>query len=311
MFNRLILVFILIITNSSFELLGQCCSPGGPNIGSLSSGTVWKNNIKLSLYSQYGISSNYKEGNKISDFDLLDQGYYKFIGMIASYGFTENLTLSLESGYFLSKIQDYNLDVDDDILEGFGLTELTILPKYKILNSIDNNVDLSFGLGLNIPFTKDPQVSKNVLLPIDVQPSTNALGFISDIYLNYPIHEHNLQLLFFNRVNINSSSLYSGLDYRSGERVISSINILYNINDLFGSLLQFKHEFKSQDKFENKLIPSTGHNIFYMSPQLIYIYNELIQTSFLFDYPLYQDYRGTQLAIDYKISVALTYNLRL
>jgi len=304
------LIFILIIFSSPSYIIAQCCSPGGPTVGSLSSGTVWKNNLKFTTYYQYGISADYRDGSSISDFDLLNKGYYNFIGILASYGVTNNFTLTLESGYYITKTQDYNLDVSDNILEGFGLTELTILPKYSILNAIDNYFDLSFGLGIKIPFTREQQLSNNVVLPIDVQPSSNALGFISDLYLNYPLNYNDLQLMLFNRIDMNTDTDFIGTKYTNGTRVATSINMLYGISDKFSSLYQLKHEFRAQDKRDNKLIDASGYNIFFISTQIIYLFDELIQTSLLFDYPLYENYNGVQLSIDYKVSFAMTYNLR-
>lgn len=290
------------------KFYGQCCAPGGPTIGTLSPGTVWENNLKVLSFYQYGYSSGYKSGTTNSSFDYINNGNYKFLGLLASYGLTENLTLSLETGYYFSKKQKYNLDIEDNVLEGFGLTELTVLPKYKVFNSLTNGIDLSLGIGVKIPYSTNFQQVNNVVLPIDVQPSTNAYGFISDVYLNYPIIKYDFQMMLINRIIINASTDYNGIAFLNGNRIFSSAVFLYSPLDELGALIEFKHEFKAHDEREDKIINSSGYNILYLSPQFIYIYDELIQASLLFEYPIYENYNGTQLSLDYNISIAITYN---
>jgi hypothetical protein len=143
---------------------------------------------------EVGSSFQYINGNKFfaRDHDtisLFDNFNSKYIYSRVAYGLTKELTVSVESGYFINKTEIGLHRIDSLHSSGFG--DLIISPKYDVYNKADEKkrVEFSVGLGYKLPLGKhsdsasvytNPNTGKQTfaILPPLVQPTTGSQDII-------------------------------------------------------------------------------------------------------------------------------------
>jgi hypothetical protein len=128
--KNIILVLIVICFNT-FNAKSQCCAGGGGNpvIGDVSQSVLSMGEMEVGFNYQNIYSNKVLEFNKI---DTLYKSKYNSNYLFArlAYGLTKELTLSLETGYWVNKTQ-YGLGFSDTTSSrGFG--DLILNLRYNI-----------------------------------------------------------------------------------------------------------------------------------------------------------------------------------
>lgn len=158
--RSIILCFLFIVFSNNTFAQG-CCSggSGSPIAGGVSQGVLQEGQMEFGLNHQYSYSNNLYKGN-ILDTDLvnkIDNLNSNYLYFRMAYGVNKNLTLSLESGYFLNrdlvKLHPENID---NIQKSSGIADLIIFPRYDIYNKSKSKhqTEITVGLGVKIPLGK-------------------------------------------------------------------------------------------------------------------------------------------------------------
>lgn len=126
--------FIVSFLLPALKLFSQGCCSGGsgsPIAGGVSQGVFQEHQMEVAINYQYFRSEKFMVGDRDTAalFDNLNSNY--LYGRIA-YGITDKLTVSIESGYFISKTQ-YGLEKTDTITSS-GIADLILFPRYSIYN---------------------------------------------------------------------------------------------------------------------------------------------------------------------------------
>lgn len=305
-----------------FYGFSQCCSPGNPVGGDANQGVLNRNTLKVIGIVKNSVSNDYYEGDKkYSGTSFVDKGTFRFSGLTLAYGLSKNITIENELGYFLSKKQEYVTPRGNMELKGAGLSDLSLLGKYRIFSRSDNQFELTCGAGGKIPIGQYQQRNENgILLPIDIQPSSGAYGYLGTFFLYKGFVEKNIRFFLTSRVQITPYAVALteiSKYYRFGNFYTSSLFSSWSISHRWNAVLQLRHEFRSRDVY--KIFGESGYRVYESSggqkliavPQFIFEICQGLNASFMVDIPIYQYYNQRQLATAYAGTVTLTKNFNL
>ncbi len=307
MFNRYIFTILFTVVVFTENTSAQCLSSANPVGGSENLLVLEKRSVRLISFYRFNYGDQYFEGSECSDFDLISNANYNFVGSIIGYGLLNKLTLEAELGYYINKTYNYNL-VPEYSLRGNGFSSGLFSLKYGLIKNNNKRFFISSGLGAKIPFSTKPVSRDGVELPVELQPTVGAYGAVFQLFMVKEQPLTGSRYFLTCRVDVNSENKR---DYKLGTSVFSSL--FYSRHLMFPWLkgdwtmiLQLRNEIRQKDRSSNVWIESTGSNLFYLSPQLNLFIKEKLNVSMMVDIPVYRYFNGTQIAMKYGVSLNLS-----
>lgn len=280
--------------------------------GDANQGVLNKNSARLIGVLKNSVSNDYYEGSKKSSGkSFVDRGSFRFSGITLAYGLFKKITIESEIGYFLSKKQEYNTSLGKKELIGTGLSDLAFIGKYRIVSASASQFELTAGVGYKMPVGQHQQRNENgILLPIDVQPTSGAHGYLGTLFLYKGFIEKKLRFFLTSRVQITPydvvfSEVVPDKYYRFGNFYTTSLFTSYSLTHRWSMVLQARHEYRTKDiyKFEGdagyRTYESSGGQKIFIVPQVIFEIRQGFNASAIFDFPVYQFYNQKQLATAY------------
>ncbi len=300
----LLYLFLLMLIFPSLRSHAQCFSSANPVGGTTNLLVLDKKTLRAISFYRHAYSNKYFEGDSRSEFDQVKQANYNYMGWIFAYGFSQKFTLETEGGIFFNKSYHYNLD-PVYILNGSGLNNLIISGKFRLISNYQNRLFLAGSAGIKLPPSLDPKERDGVVLPVDLQPSSNAFGSVLQAFL---VKENSLSGMRYFLVSRFEMNLPDRNDYQLGNALISSVFISKHLPDHWlpgdwTTVLQLRNEIRSANSMKGIPEASTGGFLFLVSPQINYSIKEKWNLSVMADIPFYQYFKGTQLAYAYAFTV--------
>jgi hypothetical protein len=234
------------------------------------------------------------------------------MGLILAYGFSQKFTLETEWGYFFNKSYHYNLD-PVYIQHGRGLNNMVISGKFRLLTDYQKRFFLAGSAGIKAPLSPDPKEKDGVVLPVDLQPSTNAFG---SVLQGFMVKENSLSGMRYFMVCRFEMNFADRNKYKLGKALITSAFVSKHIPDHWlpgdwTGMLQLRDEIRSPNSLDGITEASTGGHLVLLSPQVNYSIRDVWNLSVMTDIPLYQYFKGTQLAYAYAITINLARDFNL
>jgi len=277
-------------------------------------GVLGKNYLRAITYFRHSYSDTYYESDhKTGENVQLSNSSFNFAGVALAYGVTRRLTIETDAGYYFDKTQNFkNIDYQT---RGYGLSNGSLTVKYGTIIRPAQQIELTTGLGLRFPFSSDPQAIDGVQLNRDVQPSTNAFGVSEMLFFNKGFPSITLRLFSINRYEYNFADSH---DYKYGNVLLNSVFVSKMIFKYFFGIIQFRSEWKTNDKdFANKnadggdKVINSGFYLFTISPQLSYSIAGKWNLTAVYDLPTYKFYNGKQMTPAYSFALSLTRDFNL
>lgn len=324
-----LLPFTIFYLPSSIGLTQGCCSggSGSPIAGGASQGVLLDRQMEIASNFQYLYSNKFLAGDK--DTAPLFQNYNsKYIYSKIGYGFTKDLTVSLEAGYCLNRTQTEFYDTvlnETKKIESSGIADLIIFPKYDILNTTSEcrRVEITIGLGYKIPLGKHndstltythPNTGQQIFTtsPPLVQPTNGSqdIIFYTFFFRGFPQNDFRV---FANTLYIKKG--WNSLGQKFGDYASMAVFAGKMFFEKLGLTLQLKAEHIGKLRaaenadllaFYNVDINSTGSKKVSFIPQLSYCHNDLTIYA-LPDIPLYENVNGVQIASQYQFTLGISY----
>ena len=286
----------------------QCCSSGSPSGASTFVGLLNKNTLRTIVFYRNSHSDDYFEGaGKSAKDGLVKNSSFNYVGLSLGYGIFRRLTAEYEMGYFISKIQNYNLTPAFQ-QKGYGLANGTFQLKYGVWVKPAYNIELTVGTGLKFPFTTKAMYIDNVQLPRDIQPSTGAFGFTSQLFFSKGFPAITLRVFTVNKYEIYGANPDK---YRYGNLLMNSLFISKKIFKYFFGILQLRSDYRLPDNYSKGKVPDTGSEVIFVSPHLSYSIVGKWHVDVLADFPVYKYYTGKQLSPKYSLAISLTRDFNL
>lgn len=302
-------IFLILVSIFHDNLMAQCFSSLNP-VGGISNLLVLeKNTFRIIGSYHYGLSNEYFEGHKKSDYSLIERADYNYTGIIIAYGVFSKITLEAETGYFLNKT--YKLENSTNT--GYGFNNIIVSPKFSIITNHDKRFFISGGTGIKIPFSTELQKVDGVEVPHELQPSTHAFGYVLQAFV---VKENSFKGLRYFLVargehNHKNKAGYKYGNYFSVSAYVSK-HLMYNwVKGDWTTIMQLRNEFRGKDNINDRAVESTGGYSLLIIPQINYTIKEKWNISLMGNIPVYQYFNGIQLATNFGLVLNFSGDFRL
>jgi hypothetical protein len=301
-----------------------CCSggSGSPIAGGYSQGVLQDRQVEIATNYQYISTDKFKVGDKDTT-PLFNNYNSNYLYFRLAYGITKDLTMSVESGYFINKTQTGLEHVDT--VKSSGIGDLLLFPRYDILNhtTATKRTEITLGLGLKIPLGKyndstvvytNPSTGKKYYTtsPPTIQPTNGSNDFIfyGFFFRGYP--EKNFRI-FANTLYIRKG--WNPLGQKFGDYASLGLFASKTFFKKLGVTLQVRGEMIAKMKYDKNVdmlalyninVTSTGGRKVFFIPQLSYCLNNFTVYA-LTEIPLYQYVYETQVASQYQATLGISY----
>jgi len=324
MIKRIILFSSVALLNFPVAGIAQGCCSGGsgsPIAGGGSQGVLLDRQMEVSSTYQYNYTNKFFAGNK-DTIPLFNHLVSDYLYTKIAYGVTKDLTVSLESGFFLKKQQiGKNLDTAQSV----GFSDLIFFPKYVVYSNTQEKrrVEFVLGAGWKIPIGSynDSMVTFRdtvngivyyTAAPPSSQLTTGSHDFIFYSFFFRGFPKSNFRL-FANSVYIKKG--WNPLGEKFGDYASLGLFAGKTFFDKLGVTLQVKGEYIGKLKsaknvdllaFYNVDTASTGSRAIFITPQISYSIKALTIFA-LSDFPIYQYVNKEQIASQYQFAIGLAY----
>lgn len=304
-FNKLLLICgagMLLAT----EAAAQCCGGCNPIGGNTNQGTLPRHMMQVNTYYKHGYSAGYMQNDHRSDFNFVKNAESNFMGLLVGFGITNRITVQAEAGYYLNRTQNFAFGPYSYKLNGYGGSSVTLTGKYNLVKDTARDIEFTMGLGVKLPWSKQPQIIDGVELSEDVQPCNGAYGLVLTSFLYKAFDKSNVRLFMMNTVTMNSNSLRN---YKEGNTYITSVFASKTFFKNWIAIGQLRNEIREFAYRDGVKVASSGGCRFIFVPQVNYSFRQKYNISALYEIPVYQDYNGIQLRDMYAFSINL--NIRI
>lgn len=312
MIKRFSILFLILIFAEKF-FAQACCTVGTSVSSGVERGVITTNSISIALTYQHNILNDTYQGTQSINDPLNRKSTVSDFYLELEYGLAEKISVLLMGGYTnksrSTTFFDNELQTNKEItFTGQGLTDIVILGKYELITpNIVSPLSINIGGGAKLPTGSYEQENNGSRLSIDLQPGTGATDLLLWTHAAYSLPA--ISLAF----NINSLYRYTGsnLDnYRFGDELLASINSTYSVADFLAVNLQLKARFSDKDFWNGRFLPSTGGTFFDLTPSIVYSEGSF-NLGVLFQFPVYRNVDGIQLAISEKLGAEVRYLFNL
>ena len=298
---RTLSLFCFVVVSQ--QINAQCCSAGNPASNG-GSGSMAKNYLSVSSSYVHSYSDTYFEGSSVYDFDYLENTKFDFGLLNLSYGINNKLSISTELGYFINKSMDYSFIDATRIASGLGDAAIDV--RYQVANLKKQLASITASVKTSIPIGEFDQMDRNVILPIDIQPSSGSfkiktsLSFSKRFYgskfsVNSFISSEYSQRINTERTDYKYGNLYS-FALNGSHRTTKKINTGLGLN------------FTKREKAINReiIVESTGGVFLNLQPRVAYQLPEGFGLSTSINIPIYRKVNGIQLTNKYVLVVGIS-----
>jgi hypothetical protein len=300
--RRLVVFFFFLEFNTVVfsQCTSGCCAPGTANFGVLDKGDL----LFFSFFKR-DYSDTYFKGDRPTNFNYLTNDYADYGAVTLSYGVTPKFTVQGSLGYYLDKVENFNIPViGQQQLAGKGFSDAEIFGKYNIYHSKNDVISITLALGAKIPTGAYKLAVDNVELTRDVQPGSGAYSGASILYVMLKPFKNKKQSIMFNsRVNYNGVNPQG---YRYGVENINSLSTVFKLFKDVSLIVMVRNENKESDIVNNVLLSASSSIRLFATPGITANIGHDMMFSLYGDFPLYQYYSGIQLADKYAFTVSLS-----
>lgn len=309
----------------SAKLYSQGCCSGGsgsPIAGGASQGVLADRQVEIAANYQYINTNKFKAGDRdtVSLFDGFNSNY---LYLRLAYGLTKDLTMSVESGYFINKTQVGLNKVDT--VRSSGIGDLILFPRYDILNhnTETKRTEITIGLGYKIPLGRyddstvvytNPTTGQKYYTtsPPTVQPTNGSNDFIfyGFLFRGYPLKNFRI---FANMLYVRKG--WNPLGQKFGDYASVGLFVGKTFFEKLGVTLQVKGESIGKMKADKNIdmlalynvdIESTGSRKVFVVPQLSFSHKNFTVYA-LTEVPVYQYVNQAQVVSHIQATVGISY----
>lgn len=321
--------FLLAVTSafllltSPFSFSQGCCSggSGSPIAGGASQGVLLDRQMELGGSFQYINTDKFFAGDK-DTMPLFKNLVSNYLYMRAAYGVTKDLTLSIESGYYLNKQQ---IGINNDTAFSKGIADLIIFPRYDVYNHTEETkrIELTVGMGVKIPLGKyndsmitfhdtNTGINYYTTSPPTVQPTNGSVDliFYTFFYRGFPLNNFRL---FANAFYIKKG--WNPLGEKFGDYSSLSLFAGKTLFNKLGITLQLKGEYIAKMKAAKNVDLLALYNVdpeytgsvkLFIAPQLSYTLKSFTIYG-LSEFPIYQFVNKAQIVSKHQFTVGVSY----
>lgn len=298
------LFFVLLVLSQMVN--AQCCSMGNPTGGQEQQSVLPAKHLRIYSFYKHGYNDTYfRENIRLINYGTFSHSLYDFAGLQLAYGLTHRLTLEHETGYFLQKQLRYN-DPQLDALtrKGYGLSNGVLGLHYALWSHPRSATEFSVAAALKYSYQSSPLEVDGVEMPVELQPSTGALGFVARAAFVTNLSSTGLTVFLQHRFETNRPNYRN---YTFGNAHHTSLGLGMPLQTWLYANLQLRNEYRSSDTTPSAArLASEGSNLLIASPALSFQLPAQFQLTLFAELPVYKYYFGEQLSYQYAFGIGFS-----
>jgi periplasmic mercuric ion binding protein len=304
-----LLVCSLILSIPKFSN-GQCCAAGNP-VSADGSSSQGKGTLKISTLYQHSFSDVYFEGNSVSDFTYKTT-FYDFSSIKLAYGITEKFNMAGEIGYFINK-SEYIIPSDyTRYARGIGDASLTL--RYSLFKNTAKLFEIAPLFTVKIPIGEFDQIQNNVLLPIDLQPSSGSFRYKPSMIIYKGLGQSKFAVYSILSTEFAQAiKTERTINYKYGNLYMVSLFASYQLNDWLKTSLEVREQYRAMANNNGLEIKATGGNVLFLVPRITAVYNDW-ELGLTYNQPVHKNLNSIgfpQLSNKYAFAISLAKKLNL
>jgi len=302
---RILSLFCLV--SLSQQVNAQCCSAGNPSSGG-GTGNMAKNYLSVSSSYVHSYSDTYYMGDEIYDGETwishLENSKFDFGLLNLSYGINNKLSISTELGYFINKSLDYTFI--DVTRKAGGLGDAAIDVRYQVANLKKQLASITASVKTSVPIGEFDQMDKNVILPIDIQPSSGSFKLRTALSFSKRFYGSKFSLTSFVSSEFSQRINTDRTDYKYGNLYSFFLSASHRTSKKISTGLGFN--FTRREKAINRglIVESTGGTFINLQPRISYQLPEGFGISTSINTPIYRNVNGIQLTNKYVLVLGVS-----
>ncbi len=307
----LCLLALTTVTHPAHANHGPGASGGGSS--TISGETLKPGAWELSVREDYTEFESFSRAEALAraqdggDFDALKRGFLTTFDV--AYGIMDDLQVGASIGFFKGDhFIGASSEGDFGTIDPQGLTDLTIIGKYRFMKGEPGNLAIVFGV--KAPTGRDDvRLSNGELLSPSDQPGTGAWDF--PIGFGY-------SRFLTPQVTIDASALYVARteheSFKVGDRVNLAATVAYRITEDIKDFpqvsvfleTQYIHLFR--DRLDGQTDSNSGSDSIYLGPGVRVRFDPHTSLTVSPSIPVYQNVYGNQGKVDFKLAVILSFS---
>jgi len=284
----------------SQQINAQCCSAGNPASNG-GSGSMAKNSLSISSTYINSFSDTYYVGDVIYDGETwishLENTKFDFGLLNFSYGLSNKLSISTELGYFINKSIDYTLI--DATRKAGGLGDAAIDLKYQVANLKKHLASITASVKTSVPIGQFDQIDKNVILPIDIQPSSGSFKLKTALSLSKRFYGSKFSLNSFISTEFSQRINTDRTDYKYGNLYSFVLSTSHNTTKKINTGLGLNFTIREKARNRDLIVGATGGTFINVQPRISYLLPDNFGISTSVNIPIYRNVNGIQLTNKY------------
>lgn len=256
-----------------------------------------KKRLNIDAMYKHGFSDRRFQGSN-SIAGSLDYSFHSF-DFFSSYGITHYTSIDVALNYNIKLLDNYGFKS-----KGYGFSNLSAGIRHVLYETETSDFIVNAGSGFRIPMMKFQDIEK---YPIATQPSNGAFGFYCFGLIQKSLPRYALNFLLFARGDF---SFKNSIDYFFGPSITSSIFVSRRFTGNFITVGELRYSLLFQDKYQDTIYPNSGANLFMFVPRITYIFSNISISPFV-EIPIYQYFKGEQIASKFSFGINFNYVLNL
>ena len=297
------LLSLVCLVSFSQQINAQCCSAGNPASNG-GSGSMAKNYFSVSSSYVHSYSDTYFKGNSEYDFDYLENTKFDFGLLNFSYGLSNKLSISTEIGYFINKSMDFTFI--DATRKASGLGDAAIDLKYQVANLKKHLASITASVKTSVPIGQFDQMDKNVILPIDIQPSSGSFKLKTALSLSKRFYGSKFSLNSFISTEFSQRINTDRTDYKYGNLYSFVFSTSHNTTKKINTGLGLNFTLREKAINRDIIVESTGGTFINVQPRISYLLPENFGISTSVNIPIYRNVYGIQLTNKYILVLGIS-----
>jgi len=316
--NYLLLLVILLLSGISVRHIvyaQACCSSGTPLLSTMELPGTPAGQWQFAVTYNYNYLDDVVAGTQQLG-DSQRRRISQSILLEISYGLTSRLSVStMITGIQQERrVRSALPGTSGERTRARGIGDGIVLLKYTLHpQTIQDQRELSVGVGPKIPLGSSQLKNNNILLPADLQPGSGAWDMVFWAYGFKGFVPRSPISLFstitFRLTGTNERFGTGNGGYSFGDEFQASIGAGYRTDTPFDASFLIRYRTTKRDRFDGDYVPNTGGHWIYAVPSLNIKLFDAIQMRIEGQIPVYRNLNGTQLTTTFTSSFSIFYTL--
>lgn len=305
--NKLLLT-IFIYTCFSNSSYAQCCSAGNP---STNNGIVRvsKNILEISSLTTHSYSDTYFKGNQATSWNYLKNMRFNFTMLNFEYGLTNKIKLSTEIGYFIDKSLQYGFI--EQTRKAHGLGDIVIGIQHHSYNDESQMLNISPGLKVSLPVGAFDQMDGNIILPVDIQPSSGSLKLSTSLLITKQFFDSKFTVSSFISGDFSQRINTDRTNYKYGNLYRVNLKVYFQASDKSNLAMSLNYQHRNKAKNKSDIMDYTGGDYLNLEPSISYNLKQNYTLNTFIGIPVYKNVNGIQLTNKYTLGFGISKSFHL